>query len=96
MFSIVVAVGVKEDAESSEVVLATKHGANLALLLGVPEGKPIAEQVLPLTVHLKLDHNLPVVHTDWLQVHKGEEKGRNLIQHKSNRVLNSSRTANTG
>lgn len=66
MFSVVVAVGVKEDAQSSEEVLATKHGANLALLLRVPEGKSIAKQVLPLTVDLELNHHLPVMHSDWL------------------------------
>lgn len=69
MFSVVVAVGVEEDAESSEVVLATKDGTDLALFLCVPEGKPITKQMLPLTMHLELNHNLPVVHTNWLQVY---------------------------
>ena len=74
MFSVVIAVGVKEDAESSEVVLATKDRTDLALLLCVPEGKPIAKQVLPLTMHLELNHNLPVVHTNWLQVYTRERQ----------------------
>lgn len=70
VLSIVVAIGVKEDSQSSEEVFATKHGADLSLVFGVPEGKPIPKQVLPLTVDMELNHNLPVVHSDRLQVHR--------------------------
>ena len=69
VLSIVVAVGVKEDSKSNKVVLATKHRANLSLLLGVPEGKPVTKQSLPLTVDLELNHHLPVVHTNRLQIY---------------------------
>ena len=66
VLSIVVAVCGKEDTQSGEVVLATKHRAILPLLLRVPEGKAVAKQVLPLTMNLELYHHLPVVHTNRL------------------------------
>ena len=70
VLSVVVAIGVKEYAQASEVVLATKYRASLPLLLGVPEGKAVSKQVFTLTVDLELNHHLPVVHTNWLQVHR--------------------------
>ena len=62
MFSIVVAVCVKEHPQASVEVSAAKHRSNLTLLLGVPESESIAKEVFPLTVDFKVDHHLPVVH----------------------------------
>lgn len=58
--SIVVAVGVHDDCQATEVVLAAKHFSLLHGFLHIPESKAIAKQVLPSAVNLEMYLHLPV------------------------------------
>ena len=65
--SIVVAVGVEEDAEPSEVVLRAEHLSNLVRLLHVPDGHSVSEQGPCGAVDTEVDHQFPVPGHHWLK-----------------------------
>lgn len=87
MLSILVAVSVEEDSQSSEVVLVSEHWPHLSTLLGIPHCKPITKQVLPLAVDLEVQQQLPVVHPGRLKevevielgYRRGEETSPTLL-----------------
>ena len=66
--SVVVAVGVADDGQTAEVVLAAEHGTEHVLLGGVPEDEAVAEQVLATAVNAELELHLPVGHGHWLEL----------------------------
>ena len=76
MLAIVIAVGVKEHSEPSEEVSIAEDGPGVRALLGVPEGKAVAKQVLSLPVDVKVEQHLPVVHPDRLGGRGGGGGGR--------------------
>jgi hypothetical protein len=62
MRSIVVAVRVQDDREPLEEVVVAENGTLPHAVFGVPDDEAVAEQVLPLTVNLEVDLQLPIAH----------------------------------
>jgi len=60
--AVVVAVGVHNDGEALEEVLVAEHRPAHHAVLGVPDGKAVAEQLLALAVHLEVYVQLPVAY----------------------------------
>lgn len=60
MRPIVIAVGVQDDGQPGEVVLAAKDWPRLHALLGVPNGEAIAEELGALAMNLEAHMHLPV------------------------------------
>jgi hypothetical protein len=75
MRSIVVAVRVQDDREPLEEVVVAENGTLPHAVFGVPDDEAVAEQVLPLTVNLEVDLQLPIAHVHRLRI-VGEVKGR--------------------
>lgn len=60
MRSIVIAVRVQNDRQSQEVVTAAKHRSRVQPISRVPNGEPIAKQILAFAVNLEVYMHLPV------------------------------------
>lgn len=69
VWTIVIAIGVQNDGQSGEVILAAKDRPGLHALLCVPNGKSVAEQFSSLAVHLKANVHFPIAshHGLWIK-----------------------------
>ena len=65
-----VAVRVRQDGESREVILRPEDFPRLHSVSGVPNGKPVSKQVLSCSRDLKLNLHLPVAGVDGLEKRK--------------------------
>ena len=60
MGAVMIAVGIRDDGKTGEVISVAEHGAHLHPVPGVPDGEPVAEQVLGGAAHSELNLQLPV------------------------------------
>lgn len=69
--AVVVAVSVHDDGEALEEVTVAEHRTTHHSVLGVPDGKAVAKQLLALSVHLEVNVQFPVAYVARLKFHDG-------------------------
>ncbi len=72
--SVVIGVGVEEDAEAAEVVLVAEHRPQDGTIGRIPDGHAVTEQVPSGACHLERRHQFPVT-----RIHRLKE-GRHCIE----------------
>lgn len=71
VWSIVIAVRVQDQNESTEVILAAEDRTWNHPVLCIPDSHSIPKEILPMPMNLKRDLHLPVLCHTWLGDNKG-------------------------
>lgn len=67
MWTIMVAISVKNYGQSTEIIFGAKNWARDHPLFGIPEHHPIPKKIFSSPMNFQLKLHFPVSHTNWLQ-----------------------------